>query len=158
MASQARVPVVSGVISVSHLPTEPRAETSPSVKIRSVRCSKCGTTKKSGKHSCCARGGSWFKNCGDDGDAYFDHTWAEGIQACKGFRSANSVTPPLQFIHGRVKLDGVALKAARNISQQQENSYLPDTMSNAATAGHKDCAALAKVVFCVLFVVSDLQR
>ena len=48
------------------------------------RCVECGTTKKSGKLSCCARGGSWFKNCGDGGDSKFDHTWAEGIQACKG--------------------------------------------------------------------------
>ena len=46
-------------------------------------CPKCGTVKKSGKRSCCARGGGWFKNCGDVGDTKFDHTWAEGIQACK---------------------------------------------------------------------------
>ena len=46
-------------------------------------CPKCGTVKKSGKRSCCARGGGWFKNCGDVGDMKFDHTWAEGIQACK---------------------------------------------------------------------------
>ena len=44
----------------------------------------CGVTKKSGKHSCCAPGGSWFQNCGDFGDSKFDHTWFEGIQACKG--------------------------------------------------------------------------
>ena len=45
-------------------------------------CPRCGTNKKSGKHSCCARDGAWFKNCGDGGDTKFDHTWAEGIQAC----------------------------------------------------------------------------
>ena len=47
-------------------------------------CPKCGVTKKFGARSCCARGGAWFKNCGDDGDTKFDHTWTEGIQACKG--------------------------------------------------------------------------
>ena len=49
-------------------------------------CPKCGAIKKSGERerSCCARGGAWFKNCGDVGDTKFDHTWAEGIQACKG--------------------------------------------------------------------------
>ena len=35
----------------------------------------------------CARvttGASWFKNCGNDGNSKFDHTWTEGLQACKG--------------------------------------------------------------------------
>ena len=39
---------------------------------------------KNGKLSCCARGGEWFDNCGDDGDTNFDHTWAEGAAACEG--------------------------------------------------------------------------
>merc|ERR1712032_818518 len=45
-------------------------------------CPKCGTDK-SGKHSCCSRGGSWFKKCGKPGDSKYVHTWAEGVQACK---------------------------------------------------------------------------
>ena len=49
----------------------------------SPRCAKCVTTNKSGRQSCCARGGAWFKNCGDAGDMKFNHTWAEGIQACE---------------------------------------------------------------------------
>ena len=52
-------------------------------KTISPACTQCGILKKSGKHSCCARGGAWFKNCGDAGDSNFDHTWVEGIQACK---------------------------------------------------------------------------
>ena len=47
------------------------------------RCPRCGTINKSGKRSCCARGGAWFRNCGDAGNTKFDHTWVEGIQACK---------------------------------------------------------------------------
>ena len=47
-------------------------------------CSKCGTLKKSGKPSCCASGGAWFQKCGDAADKNFNHTWVEGIQACKG--------------------------------------------------------------------------
>ena len=43
-------------------------------------CGKCGTSAKSGKISCCGRGGSWFGNCGS---AELDHTWYEGIQVCK---------------------------------------------------------------------------
>ena len=46
-------------------------------------CTKCGSIKKSGKVSCCARGGSWFRNCGGSGNAKLQHTWYEGIQACK---------------------------------------------------------------------------
>ena len=46
-------------------------------------CPKCGTTKK-GKVSCCANGGSWFEKCGDPGDPQFEHTWDDGVNACKG--------------------------------------------------------------------------
>ena len=46
-------------------------------------CHKCGTIAKSGKSSCCGRGGSWFKNCGGAGNAKVEHTWHEGILACK---------------------------------------------------------------------------
>ena len=47
-------------------------------------CPKCGVIKRSrsGSLSCCTRGGAWFKNCGDEGDNKFDHTWSEGIRAC----------------------------------------------------------------------------
>ena len=38
--------------------------------------------KKSGKRSCCGRGGSWFKNCGTAVDANVEHTWVEGFLAC----------------------------------------------------------------------------
>ena len=47
-----------------------------------IACPKCGATTD-GKISCCFRGGTWFRKCGDFGDANFDHTWFEGIQACK---------------------------------------------------------------------------
>ena len=52
-------------------------------------CFKCGTVKKSGKLSCCARGGSWFKNCGDSGDSKFEHTWVEGVKACNDIASVS---------------------------------------------------------------------
>merc|ERR1719182_160020 len=48
----------------------------------SSTCPKCGTGK-SGKMSCCAHGGSWFRNCGRSGNVKLRHTWYEGIQACK---------------------------------------------------------------------------
>ena len=46
-------------------------------------CLACGTIKKSDKLSCCARGGSWFGKCGATANAQVQHTWHEGIQACK---------------------------------------------------------------------------
>ena len=42
-------------------------------------CPKCGRTPTLPN----LRGGDWFKNCGNPGDSKFDHTWAEGIDACK---------------------------------------------------------------------------
>ena len=49
----------------------------------SATCLKCGSFRNSGKVSCCARGGSWFNECGDDDDTAFAHTWSDGIKACK---------------------------------------------------------------------------
>ena len=46
-------------------------------------CPKCGTLEKSGKASCCGRGGSWFGHCESAGSAQLGHTWLEGIEACK---------------------------------------------------------------------------
>ena len=64
-----------------HPGSDPLAQRTPDTT--SPLCLKCGNIKKSGKRSCCARGGAWFKNCGDAGNAEFEHTWIEGIQACK---------------------------------------------------------------------------
>ena len=50
-------------------------------------CPICGTIEKSGKMSCCGRGGSWFKRCGGAGHTKLHHTWHEGIRACKRARS-----------------------------------------------------------------------
>ena len=61
------------------------ASTTLSAKTASpvARCPKCGKLKKSGKPNCCAPGGAWFNKCGSSGDSKFDHTWAEGNDACK---------------------------------------------------------------------------
>ena len=46
-------------------------------------CPRCGTIAKSGKRSCCGHGGSWFEECGGVGNIKLQHTWYEGIEACK---------------------------------------------------------------------------
>merc|ERR1712025_328882 len=54
-------------------------------------CLTCGVIQKSGKLSCCARGGSWFGDCAATANAKVKHTWYEGIQSCKGRKSKTVV-------------------------------------------------------------------
>ena len=49
----------------------------------SMACPKCGTFEKSGRFSCCAPGGAWFKNCGSAGNRKVAHRWIDGVFACK---------------------------------------------------------------------------
>ena len=44
-------------------------------------CPVCGTAKGD-KKSCCAQGGTWQGKCGSP--KKFDHTWQDGIAACRG--------------------------------------------------------------------------
>ena len=48
-----------------------------------ITCPKCGTFEKSGRASCCAPGGAWFKNCGAVGNNSAHHRWLEGVAACE---------------------------------------------------------------------------
>ena len=84
----------------AHIRTETPTTTTTSLPTPRLgdRCVKCGIYKKSGKRSCCARGGDWFKNCGDAGDTKFNHTWAEGVKACEGVVSLVLVESPLGAI------------------------------------------------------------
>ena len=98
-------------------------------------CTKCGNIKKSGKRSCCARGGAWFKNCGDIGEKKFDHTWTEGIQACKYFVSLVSDKAPLQVMLNYVgKFDYRAnISTSQNDTEQQSHIYHPGSVFDAKT-------------------------
>ena len=98
-------------------------------------CSKCGTIPKSGKMSCCARGGSWFKNCGGAGNTKLQHTWYEGIQACKEqepsmvavrHRQQNGVV----FSHGGDKVNSEAV-----ISSAQPSKLSSANMSTQMADG-----------------------
>ena len=61
-------------------------------------CPKCAAIKKSGELSCCASGGAWFENCGTSGNSNTDHTWVEGMQACRDVVSLASGKAEPQFI------------------------------------------------------------
>ena len=65
----------------------------PTSTMANLICPECGTNKKSGRLSCCARGGAWFKQCGDAGESQFAHTWTQGIQACRGLSSSVKFVP-----------------------------------------------------------------
>ena len=123
-------------------------------------CPKCGSTKKSGKHSCCGRGGAWFKNCGDAGNSKFGHTWAEGIQTCRGFGTPAPVKTPLRVVLHRMGDIAYSLNTAqpRNIPQRQTVFHL-GSMSNIGTTDSEDCVGLARFVvcICVLFVILHQQ-
>ena len=56
-----------------------------------MACPKCTMFKKSGRVSCCAPGGAWYKNCGGTGNRNADHRWFEGLEACKRKSKAKSV-------------------------------------------------------------------
>ena len=56
-----------------------------------MMCPKCGKFEKSGRASCCAPGGAWYKDCGGAGNnKNVDHMWFEGVEACKRKSKANS--------------------------------------------------------------------
>ena len=58
---------------------------------RTIMCARCGTFRKSGRVSCCAPGGAWFKNCGGGlSSKNVHHRWSEGVVACtRKFKADN---------------------------------------------------------------------
>ena len=54
-------------------------------------CPKCGTFEESGRVRCCAPGGAWHKNCGGAGNRNADHTWFDGVEACRRKSTANAM-------------------------------------------------------------------
>ena len=78
---------------VVHTPISTSVSTSTftSMIISGMACPKCGTFAKSGRVSCCAPGGAWFKNCGGFRDRNVDHRWPEGVEVCKRKFKARSM-------------------------------------------------------------------
>ena len=122
-------------------------------------CPKCSTIKKSGKHSCCARGGAWFKNCGDADDTQFDHTWAEGIEACKGFSDSVLIKISQQAIlrNAGVIVNPLNVNQLRNNTQQRTHVSRAGSMSSISKfADFRNPIRLDENIarICVLFIVS----
>ena len=121
--------------------TEILTTTSLSASKSNNTCSKCGTLKKSGKFTCCARGGAWFKKCGDAGDTKFDHTWSEGIQACRDFVDSQ------QRSHHLLVISQSQSFVQRPDSTQPTHAYHPSSISTINTvADSKDRVGLTNIV------------
>ena len=106
-----------------------------------ISCPKCGI-KESGKLSCCGRGGTWFRKCGDPGDSSFEHTWDEGSHVCDIVKSVSL------FGHAQGLLDhdtnmekqqliwGKALYSNQNSNYSDVNSQSgADTTGSASAIG-----------------------
>ena len=65
------------------MPTSKTPPVATTTTVSSV-CPKCGIAK-SGKSSCCGRGGSWHTSCGSAYNTRLQHTWYEGLHACKAW-------------------------------------------------------------------------
>ena len=127
--------------------------TNIAVESSSDGCRKCGIIKKSGKRSCCARGGAWFKNCGDAGDPTKDHTWADGMEACNGLASSNPVKSMI-LLTVEQATNTIVLS---NSTQNQKN--MRRHRSHDGTTNSEESVALAKVAVrtCVLSIILRLQ-
>ena len=78
------VEVCKGEITAPTITSPPINRSINSRSMIAKTCSKCGINEKSDKRSCCAPGGAWFKNCGSARNRTIDHTWVEGVEACRG--------------------------------------------------------------------------
>ena len=121
-----------------------------SVVSSGTSCPNCATNN-AGKHSCCARGGAWFKNCGDVGETQFDHTWSEGIQACKDFAMLVSGKAPMKvmFRHQEGAVHPVAPSQTRNDTQRHPDIQRPVSVSSTATMESENCNEVLNSVVCV---------
>ena len=120
-------------------------------------CARCATNK-AGKRSCCARGGAWFKKCGDVGGTQFDHTWVEGMQACKSVMLP--VESPVSHHVEDLRVIVFPLRTAQpqNSTQLEGEIFRPVmSMSNVGSTDSKD--GLGKIVVCIfgLFIIVNLR-
>ena len=152
---------VSCLISTSAFAAETSSPTSAFAVSSGNGCAKCVSTKKSGKYSCCARGGAWFNNCGDEGDAKYNHTWVEGNQACRNVAGSVSVKAQVMVNRQGVFAYPVNSTQSQNETEQQINLYplngtsVPDT----GVTDAEDCVGLPISILytCVIVLVTLLD-
>ena len=104
-----------------------------------ITCPKCGHNTTSGQSSCCFRNGTWFEKCGDVGDPNFEHTWFEGIQACKPFPR------PRSFAGKQAMLPNQAATAKQSNSDFTSVST-PDTVYDLGISKHGELMNLTAFI------------
>ena len=117
-------------------------------------CAKCATNK-AGKRSCCARGGAWFKNCGDVGGTKSDHTWVEGMRSCERVDVEATLKPRFQGMRSRAGVDDYPLVTieSQNTSQRQTLISHTNTVSrDGLIEASRDCVDLERDAFCASVV------
>ena len=140
---------VCDFVLLTHTCVPTPAATTTTVTAIGPICFKCGTIKKNGKLSCCARGGSWFKNCGDAGDSKFEHTWIEGVQACNEITSVSlSLRAQVQsMLHNQTSI-------AQEIIAVQYRGNESSAASQCVRPNSKDYDEVSSIVsFTNLFII-----
>ena len=114
-----------------------------------IACIKCGINKR-GKRSCCGRGGAWFNNCGDTGDRNVDHTWSQGIEACRAFDIV--VESPHARSRGGHRLSPQHRSASGNDTRNQTYVYVyrHDSLSPIVTSDSYSMQMTA-FIYCLQF-------
>ena len=145
---------VSGVEVVSCVHLTSVCISTPAVTATRIalECPKCAVIKKSGELSCCAPGGAWFKNCGTSGNSNTEHTWVEGVQACKGVVGLFSGNAEAQFI---VMNQTTTAQQLSDVEKQTIDPTLATHLYNAHTKNSKDNDQLSYIVVFtnVLFIL-----
>ena len=121
----------------------------PVVTATTPLCPKCAAIKKSGRLSCCAPGGAWFNNCGTSGNSNTDHTWVEGMQACRDMVSLASGKAEPQFILVNQTITTLQLN---DVEYQNIDSTLVHVYGGVTTwnSGNNDQISHIIVLFIVL--------
>ena len=87
----------------------------------------------------------------------FNHTWAEGIQACKGSTSSVLVESAQMVMLGNARVAGGPINATwpLNSSGQQRTIKCAGGASHAGTMDGEGCVVVSKVVvrICVLLSI-----
>ena len=139
----------------TELPTTKRLD-----EVRTIgRCPRCGIVQASGKRSCCARGGTWFNKCGNADDAEFEHTWVDGVEACRGFKSVVLAKSSVQGVLRQGGFIANVKNTSQHIALMISSSGMPNEGEDAGTSSTARVELVKEVAayVCVLCLVLHSQ-
>ena len=94
--------------------------------------------------SCCAPDGAWFMKCGSARNAYADHTWTEGVLACRDFAG--------WLLEAQARLYREKAQAHPNATRQRNDTLQHIGRSGDGYTDCEDCHSLAKIILSISFV------